>query len=235
MACVGHPAPAGVRSRRRAEPEGEHADQGHDRRRHVEGPVGPSPGTPAWRGSAPPPARCPRTSGPTPMHASPAPTSAAACDISAVVAGKSSAVPIGTNGMMSAERPEAGHAGYSSQPDDQAGRVPMRMAHDSPIRSTIGPEEDRAHHQRRARRRRGRRSRSSSRSPRTRAAEIERQHRGQSGEGEHPDGVDPDEPGHGGPCGCGTPATPRARPASGVGSDRPACGSRAGSARRRPR
>ena len=41
----------------------------------------------------------------------------AACDISDVVAGNSSAVPIGTSGMIERQGPEARHRGIQQQPE----------------------------------------------------------------------------------------------------------------------
>src|SRR5262245_4710360 len=59
-------------------------------------------------------------------------------DIIAVVAGKSSDVPIGTSGTMKASDHKFGANGYAIRPKIRTA-APERIDHASPIRSTIGP------------------------------------------------------------------------------------------------
>ena len=58
--------------------------------------------------------------------------------MSAVVAGKSSAVPIGTSAMIGARTHTAWVSGYSTSPSVRQ-IVPTRIVPGSPSRRTIGP------------------------------------------------------------------------------------------------
>ena len=59
-------------------------------------------------------------------------------DIRAVVAGNTSAAPIGTRGTMTASDQRFGASGYAARPTMRL-TEPARIDHVSPIRSTIGP------------------------------------------------------------------------------------------------